>query len=94
MRETKLLVIQDGATAAELQRGADAVLALFAAAGVAAWDAARAAWMREGAAGTDTVRESELAALWDKAPYIAADACCAGWAGKPDTVELQLIEIP
>ncbi|WP_178133177.1 hypothetical protein [Vineibacter terrae] len=42
MRERTLLIVQEGTTAAELQRGADVVRALFKSAGIAPWDAAHA----------------------------------------------------
>ncbi|TXL71572.1 hypothetical protein FHP25_29805 [Vineibacter terrae] len=96
MRATKLLIVQDGATAEELQRGSDAAMAFFESAGVAPWDAAHAALKvkdaAENAAGWFSAREFELAALWDRAGCVAADACCAGWAKKPKTVCLRLVD--
>lgn len=95
MRETKLQVIQEGASAEELQRGTDAALALFERAGIAPGDAAHAAWRMkaENNAGAVSAREFEMAALWDKAACVAADACCAGWPQKPKTVHLQLVDL-
>ena len=97
MRERKLLVVQKGATAEELQRGSDAASAFFESAGVAPWYAAHAAWKIQSAlrdvSSPFSEREFEMAALWDKAACVAADACCAGWAEKPKQVHLKLIDV-
>ena len=97
MRETKLLIVQEGATSEELKRGTEAALALFESAGVAPRDAAHAAWKvrgaTENAAYQFSEREFQMAALWDKAACIAANACCAGWAEKPAKVDLKLVDL-
>ena len=97
MREKTLLIVQEGATAEELQRGANAARALFESAGVKPLDAAHAALKIQGipenVASPFGQREFEMAALWDKAACVAADACCAGWAEKPKQVGLKLIDL-
>lgn len=86
-----------GATADELQAGLAAAYAVFAAAGVTAEEAAEAhfdsGWGVRGFPGGPQAEDiARLASLWEAADSAAVNACCSGWASKPERARLALVE--
>jgi len=93
MTETRIRIDIGGASAEELQRGAEAAQDVFDRAGVDV-DAAFAAVMRRDGEENLTADEESLCALYAEADRAAVDACCAGWADKPETAWMGLDDRP
>ncbi len=83
----QLIVRIDGATPEEVHRGGLAAMALFSEAGVTPYDAAAAAFAREGWDMSDfaddydeyTDEDAAIAHLWDAAAVKAAEVASADW---------------
>ena len=98
----KLSLRVEGATEAELTRGLLAAQAVFDKAEITAWNAAAASFQRDGYLqylDTDvvtaddwmTAEEDRICDVWDEAEHAAVEACCAGWAVKPESGRLELL---
>jgi hypothetical protein len=86
-----------GATPEETQKGLDAALAVFGSAGVTPEEAAEAhfdsGWgVRGFPDGPLAEQVARLARLWEAADSAALDACCSGWAFKPERARLAVME--
>jgi hypothetical protein len=83
----RLIVTLDGATQEEVQKAGEAAMAVFAQAGVTPYDAAAAAFAREGWDLSEFDPEYDgydgddaaISDLWFKAAARAAEVGCAAW---------------
>ena len=100
-----LAVNVEGATVDEIVKGIAAAQAIFAKAGTTAYGAASARLRREGYADyldedgkisedSMTDEEARVCMVWEEAEEAAIAACCEGWAVKPTSAYLELVEIP
>lgn len=97
----QLIVRIEGASPDEVNRGGLAAMAVFAEAGVTPYQAAAAAFAREGwdLSGFDedyagyTAEDAGIADLWDDAAVKAAEVACADWPAdraRPARAELEI----
>src|ERR1700687_1581354 len=82
-----------GATEEQLQRGIEAAWKVINDAGVTAYEAADADWVREGywmGTGIEfTDRQNENSDVWGEAHEAAVAACCEGWDKIPEGCNLK-----
>jgi hypothetical protein len=98
----EILVIAEGATPEECQRGAEAARRVFDKSGMSPWQAAAGwaaleAWDIKGFVGELSEAEDRASDVWLDAERAAHEACCRDWPpgrARPVSVGLQLIETP